>query len=113
MHQMTLGTSMKSLVQFWTSLETSIGAVSRIRAFSQNTPSENAANLPVTDKDWLYSGRIEFQDVSASHTAESDPVLREINLTIAPGEHVGICGRSGRYVQYIYRISKYEASKVA
>jgi ABC-type multidrug transport system fused ATPase/permease subunit len=32
----------------------------------------------------------------AGHGPDSEPVLHDVNLSIAPGEHVGICGRSGR-----------------
>lgn len=95
---MALGLSLKSLVSFWTLLETSIGAVSRIKSFSQDTPSEDPHHLSKADKEWLHSGRIEFKNISASHNPESAPVLRDINVSIAPGEHIGICGRSGRYL---------------
>jgi ATP-binding cassette subfamily C (CFTR/MRP) protein 1 len=95
---MTLGTGMKSLVGFWATLETSIGAISRIRSFSEETPSEELNNRPQAPEGWLNCGAIDIKNVSASHGSEADstPVLRDINLSIAPGEHVGICGRSGR-----------------
>ena len=94
--QMALGLSLEALVSFWTGLETSIGAVSRIKSFSQDTPSEDPRHLSKVTKDWLHSGRIEFSNISASHGPDSAAVLRDINLCIAPGEHIGICGRSGR-----------------
>lgn len=41
-------------------------------------------------------GRIEFNDVSFSYEGTSgDPVLKHINLTILPGETVGIIGSTG------------------
>jgi ATP-binding cassette subfamily C (CFTR/MRP) protein 1 len=95
---MTLGTAMKSLVSFWAALETSIGAVSRIRSFSEETPSEEPNHKSKALDGWLHSGEIEFKNLTASHGHEADatPILRDINLSIAPGERVGICGRSGR-----------------
>jgi ATP-binding cassette subfamily C (CFTR/MRP) protein 1 len=95
---MTLGTSMKSLVSFLASLETSIGAISRIRSFSKETPSEDPNHSPEAPDGWVQFGGIEFKGVTASHGPEIDstPVLRDIALSIAPGEHIGICGRSGR-----------------
>lgn len=93
---MALGTSLKSLVQFWTLLETSIGAVSRIRSFSQDTPSEESDNLPKASGDWHTSGKIEIKNVTASHSPGSPAVLRDVSLLISPGQHIGICGRSGR-----------------
>ncbi|KFZ09212.1 hypothetical protein V502_08876 [Pseudogymnoascus sp. VKM F-4520 (FW-2644)] len=92
---MTLGTSLQSLVSFWTDLETSIGAVSRIRAFSEHTPSEDPHHLPKAPEGWLKSGQIGIKHMYAAHGPDSEPVLHDINLSIAPGQHVGICGRSG------------------
>lgn len=40
-------------------------------------------------------GQIEFRDVSAEYSLTSQPVLRDISLTIAPGTKLGICGRTG------------------
>jgi ATP-binding cassette subfamily C (CFTR/MRP) protein 1 len=93
---MALGLSLKSLVSFWTLLETSIGAVSRIKAFSEETPSEVPRHLPQAPHDWLSSGRVDIKNITASHNPDSSPVLHDISLNIMPGEHVGICGRSGR-----------------
>jgi ATP-binding cassette subfamily C (CFTR/MRP) protein 1 len=95
---MTLGSAMKSLVAFWASLETSIGAISRIRSFSEETPSEDPNRRPEAPHGWLQYGGIEFSNVTASHSPEADAtlILEDINLSIAPGEHIGICGRSGR-----------------
>ncbi|KAK5633576.1 hypothetical protein RRF57_009290 [Xylaria bambusicola] len=39
----SLSHALTSLVQFWTLLETSLGAIARIKDFSENTPSETAA----------------------------------------------------------------------
>ncbi|VUC23771.1 unnamed protein product [Clonostachys rosea] len=91
---MTLGTSLKSLVSFWASLETSIGAISRIRSFSE-TPSEDPDHLPKASEGWVHSGGIEIKGVTASHSVDSGAVIRDVTLSIAPGEHIGICGRSG------------------
>jgi ATP-binding cassette subfamily C (CFTR/MRP) protein 1 len=101
--KMGLGLSLQSLVSFWTMLETSIGAVSRIRSFSEDTPSEDR-RIDKVPKEWLHSGKIELNSISASHGPDSAPVLWDINLSIAPGEHIGICGRSGRYCrpQHVY-----------
>jgi len=94
---------LNSLVSFWTDLETSIGAVSRIRSFSENTPSEAPTSLEKASKEWIHSGGINFKNVSATHGPDTTLALQNISLSIAPGEHVGICGRSGRYfLEYLY-----------
>ena len=39
-NMMGVGWSMKTVIQQWSVLETSLGAVTRVRDFSRNTPSE-------------------------------------------------------------------------
>ncbi|WHY67050.1 ABC transporter ATP-binding protein [Neobacillus sp. SuZ13] len=48
------------------------------------------------DEPFIEKGRIEFEDVSFSYEGGvGDPVLKNINLTILPGETVGIIGSTG------------------
>jgi ATP-binding cassette subfamily C (CFTR/MRP) protein 1 len=56
------------LIISWTGLETTIGAVSRVRAFSRETPSEVRPNIEEVDLEkWPSSGAISFDNVSASY----------------------------------------------
>ncbi|KAL6871928.1 P-loop containing nucleoside triphosphate hydrolase protein [Trichoderma novae-zelandiae] len=86
------------LVRTWTTLEPSIGAVSRVKRFAEETEAEErdekGAYVPAT---WPQSGAIEFAGWTASYgtTANSKPVLDGITLSIKPGEHIAICGRTG------------------
>jgi ATP-binding cassette, subfamily C (CFTR/MRP), member 1 len=49
-------------------LETSIGAISRVKAFSADTQSEALpAEIVVPPKNWPVRGLMEFRDVSASY----------------------------------------------
>ncbi|KAF2715991.1 putative ABC transporter [Polychaeton citri CBS 116435] len=81
------------LIRFWTAMETSLSAISRIRDFAKITPSEdskvayNAMILPP-------GGTIVFDDVSMAYNGDRY-VLSNITLEIADGERIGICGRSG------------------
>jgi ATP-binding cassette, subfamily C (CFTR/MRP), member 1 len=93
----TLAENLKILIQFWTSLETSIGAVARIKNFSEETPDER---LPGEDQmppvDWPAQGSIEIRDLSASYGEDLEHrALKGVTLSIRPGEKVGICGRTG------------------
>ncbi|GFF96656.1 metal resistance protein YCF1 [Aspergillus udagawae] len=87
--------SIKLLVTFWTNLETHIGSIVRIRSFTENVSSEDS---PTEKEDvppnWPWGGDIEFKSVSAEYRP-SEPVLRDVCLTIQSGEKVGICGRTG------------------
>lgn len=100
----TFSQSLSQILRNWTDLETSLGAISRIRGFitnniSEDKPDENkaskTANLAMSG--WPSQGGIEFRNVSASYEAGEGQlyVLRNLNLSIKPGQKVGICGRSG------------------
>lgn len=84
------------LIISWTGLETAIEAVSRVRSFSRDTPFEVRQDVEEIDlEEWRSSGAISLENVSASYSSDSPPVLKTINMTIASGEKIGICGRIG------------------
>jgi ABC-type multidrug transport system fused ATPase/permease subunit len=84
------------IIKNWTSLETSFGAIARLKSFSANTLNENLPNETSSVPDnWPSGGAIEFKNVSASYTVGGDLVIKDISLSIAQGEKLGICGRSG------------------
>lgn len=87
--------NLKLVLQYWTMLETHIGAVARIKNFSGSTSAEpsppNGKSLPPS---WPAQGAIEFQSVSAGYDS-SRMVLKNLDLSIQAGEKIGICGRTG------------------
>ncbi|KAJ4258143.1 hypothetical protein NW762_008284 [Fusarium torreyae] len=99
---MNFGDNLSGIVIWWTKLETSIGAVSRLRSFNEKVKPENREEEGlVPSQQWPQTGAVELKDVSASYDAEdcidssSNMALRNINLNIRPGEKVAICGRTG------------------
>ncbi|UNI24672.1 hypothetical protein JDV02_010402 [Purpureocillium takamizusanense] len=94
-----LGSSLANLVGSWTSLETSLGALARIRDFENETPQEIAPAKPEEkgDSDWPSRGEIEFRETTASYDTSGDSLLAidHVSLKIKPGEKVAICGRTG------------------
>jgi ATP-binding cassette subfamily C (CFTR/MRP) protein 1 len=61
-------TTLLKLVQSWTTLEISLGAVARLKMLEQMTPFEGGitSNLdPV--KNWPSGGHIEFKNITASY----------------------------------------------
>lgn len=92
-----LSISIKALLSNWTQLEISIGAVSRIRAFTSDAPqwhaNETESDLPTG---WPEKGYIEFQNVTARYEGSAHSVIRNLTLLIAPGEKIALCGPSGR-----------------
>lgn len=63
-----LGYTLADLITQWTTLETSLGAIARIKSFSTNTPSELLEGEDVTpDAEWPAHGALTFENVSASY----------------------------------------------
>lgn len=57
----------------------------------ENLPGENHS-IP---ENWPAHGVVEFKNVSASYTPNSNLVIRNLSISIKAGEKIGICGRSG------------------
>ncbi|KAE8374180.1 putative ABC transporter [Aspergillus bertholletiae] len=118
---MTFGESLSGIVIYYTRLETSIGAIARLKTFNETVtpedrdgPGEEEDIVP--DTNWPGRGLVELRGVSARYQSttvsesdsESDSLsvvsgatnepplaLKNITLTIHPGEKVAICGRTG------------------
>ncbi|RBR23238.1 uncharacterized protein FIESC28_03980 [Fusarium coffeatum] len=101
---LTFSEFLSDVIKSYTSLETSLGAVSRLRSFSETVATEN---LPGEDieppESWPQNGNILIDKVSASYEMDADSqdetdlnlVLRDLELNILPGQKVAICGRTG------------------
>lgn len=99
---MSFGESISGIVIFYTKLETSIGAIARLKMFTENVkPEDRDEEDIVPPVQWPQNGVVELKGVSTSYGAEGQPdsvsnlALRNINLTIKTGERVAICGRTG------------------
>ncbi|KAI1383398.1 ABC transporter [Hypoxylon trugodes] len=88
-------TTLLRLVESWTDLEISLGAVSRIKSLEEEVHGEDLpSEVNATPEAWPSSGSIEFWDVTASYNIENT-ALENISLRIEPGQKVVICGRTG------------------
>ncbi|KAK3324845.1 ABC transporter [Apodospora peruviana] len=90
----TLGTTLTNIVTAYTGLETSLGAISRLKGFEEETEQEENNGTLVPGESWPYAGRILMQNVEASYNG-TDKVLKGVWLVIEKGEKVAICGRTG------------------
>lgn len=94
----TLAETLKLLIQFWTSLETSLGAVARIKNFAEDTPDERLPGekaLP-PDEHWPARGQIDIRGVSVSYGDDlAQKALDHVDLVIPAGQKVGVVGRTG------------------
>jgi ATP-binding cassette, subfamily C (CFTR/MRP), member 1 len=92
----SFNSSLTNLVRSWTTMETSIGAIARLRDFLRTTENEMKPEETIEpSSEWPHRGELEISNFAASYSESSELVLKQINLQIRPGEKVGICGRSG------------------
>ncbi|KFY45085.1 hypothetical protein V495_03127 [Pseudogymnoascus sp. VKM F-4514 (FW-929)] len=88
-------TTLLRLVENWTMLEISLGAVARLKALEEMTPSEGGKNEKFEPPDnWPSRGRIEFKNVTAAYHTES-VALQNLTLSINAGQKIIVCGRTG------------------
>ncbi|KAM0248820.1 hypothetical protein ACHAQJ_009306 [Trichoderma viride] len=104
---MSFGDYVSQLIMAYTMLETSIGAVSRIKSFNENVHPESSSNDEIEPPEtWPAKGTIEINGVSASYRSPRSTgamktmrnrlmVLTDLNLNVAAGEKIAICGRTG------------------
>ncbi|KAH7152137.1 P-loop containing nucleoside triphosphate hydrolase protein [Dactylonectria estremocensis] len=109
-NMMRLGANMKGIILYWSILETSLGAITRIRTFSEKTPSErDTREGGQLSEDWPASGAVEVNDLSVQYDQTADPILRGLTFSIKHGEKFGLCGRSGSgkssFVQALLRMA--------
>jgi ABC-type multidrug transport system fused ATPase/permease subunit len=65
---MNFGDSLTGIVIFYTKLETSIGAISRLKTFNESVKPENREEEDIVPPEqWPHSGVIELKGVSASY----------------------------------------------
>jgi ATP-binding cassette subfamily C (CFTR/MRP) protein 1 len=65
---MNLSQSLTNLVTFWTRMETSLGAIARVKAFVRDTISEDSSTDYATVQDnWPARGDLSFQNVSVAY----------------------------------------------
>ncbi|KAH6657974.1 putative ABC multidrug transporter [Truncatella angustata] len=93
----TFGSGMANVIGTWTRMETSLGAIARLRSFLEETPAEeDPGNEPELPKGWPLHGKIKLEGVCARYNPQDTrQVLDNISLIIEPGQKVGVVGRTG------------------
>ncbi|KAI0888407.1 P-loop containing nucleoside triphosphate hydrolase protein [Annulohypoxylon maeteangense] len=98
---MSFGEMLSGVVIYYTALETSLGAISRLKAFDKTAETEVKDEEDIIPpEEWPQRGEIVLNGVSASYDNEVETemptlALKNIKLKIRPGEKVAICGRTG------------------
>ncbi|KAJ3116709.1 hypothetical protein HDU96_008948 [Phlyctochytrium bullatum] len=88
---------MASLIMVLTMLETEMVSVERVIQYANHLPKEAERRQPNDPAPavWPGAGQIEVKNLEVRYNTEDDPVLKNLNLSIRPGEKVGIVGRTG------------------
>lgn len=92
----TFSSVLMRLIKTWTMMESSIGAVARVKNFVAETPSEdmNTVCASIQPK-WPTRGEVRISNLVAAYSPSTKAVIKDVSLTIGAGEHVVLCGRSG------------------
>jgi ATP-binding cassette subfamily C (CFTR/MRP) protein 1 len=91
---MDIGPVLEMLVVAWTQLETSMGAIARMKEFIEDTPEEEQGQVH-PPSDWMSKGDISITNLEASYSDTAPSTIKNINLDIKHGQKIAICGRTG------------------
>ncbi|KAI0135168.1 P-loop containing nucleoside triphosphate hydrolase protein [Daldinia grandis] len=88
-------TTLLRLVESWTNLEISLGAIARIKTLEEEvSPEDQPSETNIPPETWPSSGSVEIQALTAAYNEES-MALKDVSLQIRPGQKVVVCGRTG------------------
>ncbi|KAF7874446.1 uncharacterized protein EAF02_008423 [Botrytis sinoallii] len=88
-------TTLLKLVESWTTLEISLGAIARLRTLEHMTPLEGGmAQTLEPVESWPSKGNVEFKNITASYLSNS-AALKNLSLSITSGQKIIVCGRTG------------------
>jgi ABC-type multidrug transport system fused ATPase/permease subunit len=72
---------------------------------------ETAEYVPLPQSDaallqagWPWRGELLFRGVQLRYRADAEPVLRDVDLSIGPGQRIGIVGRTGSGKRYANKV---------
>lgn len=83
------------LIEHWTTMETSLGAISRLRAFENDVrPEDKPGENLEPPAAWPDRGAIYFDKMSVGYNPTT-LALKGVSVSIEPGKKVGLCGRTG------------------
>jgi ABC-type multidrug transport system fused ATPase/permease subunit len=96
-YAMTITQTLNWMVRQFCEIETNIVAVERLKEYIDldREGGGNGISARNVDDSWPSNGLIEFRNYSARYREGLELALRDLSLTIRPGEKVGIVGRTG------------------
>ena len=106
------------LVRQAAELENSMSSVERVIHYAKNIEQEPPHEIPEMrpKASWPAEGRIEIKDVFLKYRPELPDVLRGLTMDVAPGEKIGIVGRTGAgkssIMTALYRLVELSAGSI-
>jgi ABC-type multidrug transport system fused ATPase/permease subunit len=86
---------LSSYLRIYGFLETSMVGLERIMQYDAVEEEASLHGDYPLHEDWPQNGAIEFKNYSTTYGKESEPVLKNLNVFVKPGEKVAIVGRTG------------------
>ncbi|KAK2756549.1 hypothetical protein FQN54_005442 [Arachnomyces sp. PD_36] len=95
-YAVTFSENMLWLVRLYSSNEQNMNSVERMKEYL-DVEQEADAIIPESrpEPNWPAEGKLQFVDYSTRYRPDLDPVLKNVNFNVQPGEKVGIVGRTG------------------
>ena len=106
------------LIRHVAALENDMSSVERIIHYAKNIEQEPPHEIPEMrpKAPWPADGRIEIKDVFLKYRPELPDVLRGLTMDVAPGEKIGIVGRTGAgkssIMTALYRLVELSAGSI-
>ncbi|KAJ5953836.1 hypothetical protein N7501_008115 [Penicillium viridicatum] len=89
-------TTLLRLVQSWTSLETSLGSISRLKSIQDCVPSEDDVGGTLDPGlQWPSAGNLQVNGISVAYSESAALSLSNLSLAVNPGQKVIVMGRTG------------------
>ncbi|XP_011307390.1 ATP-binding cassette sub-family C member Sur [Fopius arisanus] len=83
------------VVKFVSEIEMYMGSVARLTEYTKITRENYRENGYEAEETWPEKGEIIFENVSLRYHPQAEPVVKDLDLRIPPGQKLGICGRTG------------------
>jgi ATP-binding cassette subfamily C (CFTR/MRP) protein 2 len=92
-----LCTGFSFFIQAASAAEAKLTSVERVTSYATELPQEPplATTQGAPPKLWPARGEVRFEGVSLRYRPELPPAVERLSLTVAPGEHIGVVGRTG------------------
>eukprot|EP01022_Parablepharisma_sp_SALTPOND_P000797 TRINITY_DN105059_c1_g1_i1.p1 TRINITY_DN105059_c1_g1~~TRINITY_DN105059_c1_g1_i1.p1 ORF type:complete len:1385 (+),score=125.11 TRINITY_DN105059_c1_g1_i1:140-4294(+) len=96
LNSISIAEKLGSLLLSVTDVETSMSSMERICEYIYQNPQEKSYYTPPPGpKVWPFSGKLEIQNLSIRYQPDARLALANVNFKVAPGEKVGVVGRTG------------------